>query len=361
MWLSRLQLSQVRNLHDLDLAPSPTFNIVHGPNASGKSSLFEAIHLLSCARSFRTRQLAQVLNHAAAQMTVTADVVTDNQGTVALGIAYDRDKGRPRLRAHGRPARKASELASILPLVTLHQESHRVFTEGPQYRREFLDWGLFHVEPTFLPVWQRYRRALKQRNSMLQQPSGDNPAIWDGDLADAAGVIDRLRRRYLDRLMPVFHVLGEMLEIHAPITTRYRPGWDNDKDFRELLAQSLRGDQAIGHTRIGPHRADVDFLIDGTPVQERLSRGQLKVLVYALNMAQTLSYRELTGNHPILLMDDLTAELDDRHATRLLDKIAASGLQVFISSSEPRLGEYLRGREHKLFHVEHGKLEEVLY
>lgn len=360
MRLARLQSSRVRNLADFDLRFSPALNIVHGANASGKSSLLEAIHILSCGKSFRTRQLANVLHHEAAAMTISAELETPANGRVPVGIEFERGRSRLRLRAQGRPVQRLSELASLLPLVTLHQESHRVFTEGPVYRRQLLDRGLFHVEPLFLPAWQRYRRALRQRNSMLQRGTDEHLQVWDTDLAETATLIDAQRRRYLDRLLPRFLELAGLLEIDDEISTRYEPGWDSETPYPARLQQALRGDRAAGFTRFGPHRADIAFLVDGAPLHERLSRGQIKVLVYALNLAQALSLDALTGHRPLLMLDDLTAELDERHARRLLDRIGEFDLQAIITSSEPRLARYLDDRERKMFHVEHGKLVEVL-
>lgn len=360
MRVTRLQLSQVRNLSDLDIRLSPTLNIIQGPNASGKSSLLEAIHILSCGKSFRTQRLASVLRHGADVMTISAELAMPAQGTLPIGLEFERGRSRTRLRAQGKPAQRVSELASLLPLVTLHQESHRVFTEGPAWRRQLLDRGLFHVEQTFLPTWQRYRRALRQRNSMLQQSESQRVQIWDPELIEAAALIDAQRRRYLEALLPAFIELAALLEVDATITAEYLPGWDVSTPYPELLRQALRGDRAARFTRFGPHRADIAFRVDGAPLHERLSRGQLKVMVYALNLAQALTLNARTDRQPLLLLDDLTAELDDRHSRRLLDKVSECSLQIIITSSETRLAEYLRGREYKMFHVEHGGLSEVL-
>jgi DNA replication and repair protein RecF len=359
MRLTRLQLSRVRNLEDLDIRFCPSLNIIEGANASGKSSLLEAIHILSCGKSFRTRQLVHVLRDDAPGMTISAEVATPEHGMVPIGIEYERGRSRIRLRAQGRPVHRLSELASLLPLVMLHQESHRVFTEGPQHRRQLLDRGLFHVEPLFLPAWQRYRRVLKQRNSTLQG-AGDRPQAWDPDLAESAGLIDSQRRRYLDCLQPLFIELADLLEIRDSITAHYQPGWDIGLTYADALRQALRGDLAAGFTRFGPHRAEIEFLIDGIPLHERLSRGQLKVLVYALNLAQALSLTALTGRQSLLMLDDLTAELDERHTRCLLDKIGEFDLQVFITGSGTQFSRYLEGRDYKMFHVEHGRLVEVL-
>lgn len=359
MRLLRLKASHLRNLQDLDLRPSTGITLFQGPNASGKSSLLEGIHVLSCGKSFRTQHLAQAIRHGEERMIVTGELSDVSAGTISIGIETERGQGRTRMRAGGRPIQKVSELAALMPVVAVHQESHRVFTEGPHYRRQFLDWGLFHVEQTFLPAWQRYRRAIKQRNVLLQH-SGAGAEAWDAELATSGTVIDRLRRRYLALFMPHFQQMTDLLQIPERIEAVYRPGWEEGAELAGVLKQAFQGDRAIGYTRYGPHRADIVFTRERRPAKEDLSRGQLKTLVCALYLAQAAAFTEATGRQVLLLMDDLTAELDERHSRRLLERIHNMDLQAFITSSEPRVAASLAGEGHKVFHVEHGGVTEVL-
>lgn len=360
MSLQRLKATQLRNLHDLDLRPAPGITVFQGENASGKTSLLEGIHILSCGKSFRTSQLGHVIRYGGERMVVSGEVGGAESGTITIGVELDRGgPGRIRMRAGGKPLHKASELAALIPVVSVHQDSPRVFTEGPQYRRQFLDWGLFHVEPTFLPVWQRYRRALKQRNALLQRHAAGVEA-WDPELIASGGEIDRLRRRYLERFMPYFQHMTDLLRIEDRIEATYLSGWDAEVELGPALRRSLPADRAIGYTRVGPHRADIAFRRGTAQVREDLSRGQIKILVCALHLAQAAAFSEATGRRVLLLVDDLTAELDDLHAGRLLERILAMGLQTFITSAEPRLQELLAGVRHKLFHVEHGVVREVI-
>lgn len=359
MILTRLWIRNLRNLLSLDLAPAAGINLVLGPNGSGKSSLLEAVHLLSCGRSFRTHHLAQLVNREASAMTLGADIATESSGNVTLGMEYERERGRWRMRLSGRPVQKLSEIAAYLPSIIIHQESHRIFTQGPEYRRAFLDWGLFHVEPQFLSTWQRYRRALRQRNSMLQQ-SGGRPQIWDAELVESGLVIDAQRRRYLQRFEPVFRALMPLLRIETTVTMRYRAGWGEETAFADQLTRSISGDRRAGYTRFGPHRADIDFTVDGVLVKERLSRGQTKVLVYALLLAQACVLAETTGRRGLIMMDDLAAELDSHHIGKLMERINALGFQSLITSSDPAFSEQWGTQVKKRFHVEHGVFKEVV-
>lgn len=360
MRLTRLRISRLRNLSDLDLAPSGGINLFQGPNASGKSSVLEAIHLLSCGKSFRTHLLANVLRYDAGDMVVSGEVEDErDEGATTLGIEFNRARGRCRIRAGGQPVRKASALAAVLPVITIHQESHRVFTEGPIYRRQFLDWGLFHVEHAFHPVWQRYRRALRQRNALLQQ-GGRGAEAWDAELEAGAAEMDRMRRAYLADWLPIFREMTALVHGEGTIEPEYRPGWDEGVDFRTAMKRSLAGDRALGYTRFGPHRADIVFTRGGSPVREDLSRGQLKSLVCALYLAQAEALARRSGRRALISIDDVTAELDERHSRRLVEKVWTLGLQAFVTTSEERIRGYLRDMEHKVFHVEHGGVREMV-
>lgn len=359
MSLARLKVKGLRNLRTLDLAPGPGLNVVLGENASGKSSLLEAIHLLSCGKSFRTHQLAHVVQRGMHDMLLSAEVFSEVSGVSTLGMEYDADRGGLRIKAGGRPVHKLSELAPYLPVVTIHQESPRVFTHGPDFRRSFLDWGVFHVEPLFVPAWQRYRRALRQRNTLLQR-SLPRPEVWDRELVESGLQIDACRRQYLRRFTPIFIELLPILRVDAAIGIEYRSGWDAGRELLEQLEKGLEGDKRLGYTRIGPHRADIEFMIQGTLVRERLSRGQMKVLVHALYLAQARALAEITGRHALIMMDDLAAELDGQHIDQLVGRVNALGFQSIITTSDPGFRHHVRDLPHKMFHVEHGVFTEVI-
>lgn len=358
MRLHRLRIDNVRNLKEIEMRPADEVNFIFGPNASGKSSLLEAMYILACGKSFRTHQLKHVLRHGTGSFTVSGQLSGEEGSSQTLGVEYNSATGRLRMKAGTRPLSKLAELAAHLPIVLLHQESHQVFTGGPQNRRQFLDWGLFHVEHRFMPAWQRYRRALKQRNRELQE-SRSYSGIWDQELIATAQEIDRLRRSHLALLQPVFQEFLSVVRFKGNLEALYWRGWPEAEEYSLVLGQSVSKDKVLGFTQHGPHRADLLFRLDGVAVRERLSRGQLKVLVYALFLAQASTYQQITGKRCVLMMDDLSAELDDGHIRALMGRITELGLQVFISSSEDRFSPLLPSAR-KVFHVEHGNLAEMV-
>lgn len=358
MKLLRLRASGLRNLDDLDLRPGPAITVFQGPNASGKTSLLEGIHVLSCGKSFRAAHLAKAVRYGQSRTLLTGELETP-AGTLSLGLEFDQDQARMRMRAGGKSVSRLSEFAAMMPVVAIHQESHRLFTAGPQYRRQFLDWNLFHVEQTFLPVWQRYRRALRQRNALLQT-GGRGLQAWDTELATSGQEIDRLRRRMLECFLPQFQRMTDLLGIARGIDLVYRAGWREGAALADVLRDGLPGDLALGYTRQGAHRADIEFRRGKALARDDLSRGQIKTLVCAAFMAQAMTFTEATGKKVILLVDDLTAELDDAHSRRLLDRIAELQLQTFITGAEERLLALSEGYPRKVFHVERGQIREVV-
>ena len=352
-------------------------NIIFGQNGSGKTSLLEAIHLLGLGRSFRSSRIAPLIHHDMDQALVFGEIEGAGGLGQSLGLTKTRS-GDQQLRLDKRPVAGRAELARVLPLQLLDAESFSLVDGGPKPRRQFMDWGVFHVKHPFMEHWSRAQRALKQRNSLLRgaaRGAGDGRmrgearpdlvtgglAAWDAELIQSALVVDELRRAYLDLLLPHLHrVLGRFPEL-PPIQLHYRRGWRHDCALEDALKASLPRDRELGFSQVGPHRATLDISIDGRPAVEVLSRGQQKLAVAALRLAQGACMAEQTGTRGVYLVDDLPAELDSRHRQTLCRLLDELGSQVFITSVDADVmeGAALRGvwsnqDEVRRFHVEQG-------
>lgn len=361
MRLQRLAIQDFRNLVDVGLEPAARVNLVIGPNASGKTSLLEAIHVLSCGKSFRTHKVGNTVRSGQDCFTISGQILGDDGDRTALGVGYCRSAGTLRMKAAGQALRRTSDLAARLPVVVIHQDSHFLFSAGPRFRRRFLDWGLFHVEHGFLDAWQRFMRALRQRNSALQQRASRRQAdIWIPELQETASYIHGLRERYLAEFLPLYQeYVTRLLGIRDGLGVRYQPGWPQDRSYQTALEQAWARDSAQGYTQYGPHRADVAFRIDGIPLHERVSRGQQKLLVIATYLAFTALYRRRTGRECLLMIDDVAAELDADRLRLTFDLLAELALQTFLSHTEG-LDQVLKDLPRKMFHVEQGTVKEVL-
>lgn len=361
MSLTHLEVFQVRNLREVHIQPSAQINLIFGENASGKTSLLEAIHLLSLGRSFRTPHIQHVIQHSQDLLRVTGRIQSTAFPQAMIPVGIERGRDHTQIRINGQNVSRISDLAAVLPVQVINPDVHKLLEQGPKYRRQFIDWGVFHVEQHFLQAWQNYHRILKQRNVALRKEhKPDNIRYWDKLLVDEGVQISRLREKYLEQLIPHLEEYCSRLLQLVP-TLHYQSGWSQEFSFAEALQRSFERDRQSGFTQVGPHRADLVIKHQNQPAQARFSRGQQKMLVSAMRLAQIAHLKQSGGQVPVLLVDDLPAELDTAHRAELLGLLMASGAQLFVTTTEAELLDTRPWSEVKMFHVEHGQIKEVVY
>jgi len=352
MELQELRGEGFRNLSVFSLNPGSGINVIYGDNGAGKTSVLEAVYFLARAKSFRAPRSEKVIQRGAPRCWVFG---RGERGSVAHRFGVQREPGRTRVRLNGEDVRSLSEWAAFWPVEVINSEAQRFVVDGPAVRRSFLNWGVFHVEHQYGYHWQRFRRALQQCNGALRSGDPRLAASWEGPVADAAEALDRGREAFSARLeQAVVGYFARWLPEHD-VSIRYRRGWRRDGSLLELFRQSR--DQAIrmGHLLQGPQRADLQLLSGGEEAQHRLSRGQQKVAVMALTLAKAQLIAEASGTEPILLVDDLPAELDEVRRKDVLGALEQVDAQVFVTCIEPQTIVGLDGTP-TWFHVEHGRL-----
>jgi DNA replication and repair protein RecF len=349
MALVRLEVDQFRCLERVELTLDSKYNLFVGQNASGKTSLLEALFLLGRGRSFRTRRLDRLVRLGQAGFRVVGWVEAGGHSTV-LGIGGSRTSTE--IRIGGEAAASAGDLAQHFPPQVVDPEVHKLLEEGPHRRRRFLDWGVFHVEPQFMDTWQRYHRSLKQRNAALK-PGLDAAAarVWEPELVAAGERLASMRLNYIAILAPVLADLGMQL-LGEHVTVALQPGWAGDESFAAALERSRDRDRRYGITHVGPHRADVSVRVAGHAARERVSRGQQKLLAAALTLSQLAIQEARTPGRSALLLDDPAAELDAANLAKLLDVVRQLPCQLFVTALQPDLPGL--GVPGAMFHVERG-------
>ncbi len=358
MRLGQLEVRNIRILAELECTPCEGLNVFFGANGSGKTSILEAIHLLGSGRSFRTHRLAELISTGQKWLRARGDIHSGDGAGASVGV----EKGPEGLRIHfaGEAIRSASELARQLPMVVIGPESQRLLTDGAALRRQLVDWALFHVEPGYLSVLQRYRRALRQRNAALRDGAGPTAlSAWDRELGEAGEALHDQRDRFLASVLPVYVETLEGL-IPMAVEIRYQAGWDRAMGLTEALDAGAATDRARGFTGIGPHRADLRFRIDGASAQQVLSRGEGKLFVVGLVLAQARFLRDLQGRRPLVLVDDLASELDEDSRRRFFGQLQALGAQSFVTTVSRDLVETAGQEGVRVFHVERGKPLEMV-
>ncbi|MET0378630.1 MAG: DNA replication/repair protein RecF [Spongiibacteraceae bacterium] len=358
MLLTRLQVRNIRNLKQASLNTLRPINVLFGVNGSGKTSLLEALHLLLAGRPFRGAQLRPVLSEGADECTVFTEI---NEDSTRHSLGMQRTKAdKPTIKLNGERLQTLSELVRIIPVQVLNAEAFSLLTGGPGERREFMDWGLFHVEPSFHPAWQQARRALLQRNALIRHGKIDRPQLllWSQEYARYGAQLDQLRHDYVGALAPLFRqVLSELNPaLVERVVLTYARGWPREQDLAQLLVEGVERDIQHGFTRLGPHRADLRVQVGGAGAADMLSRGQLKLTVASLRIAQARLLLERSGRHCLFLVDDLPAELDSQHRRQLCHSLEEIGAQIFVTCIEPGdLADCWQHGDHiAMFHVEHG-------
>jgi DNA replication and repair protein RecF len=360
MSIASLSIRGFRNLHTNELRFSPQLNLFVGENAAGKTSLLEALFVLARGRSFRTSRLDELIQSNQEDFQIVAQLHSSTGGQTPVGMR--RREGRLECRIDSRPIKRLSQLATLFPVQWLGGNLHTLIEDGPVYRRQFLDWGLFHVKPDYVSQWKRFHKLLKQRNAALRKNAACREVqAWDSELAGVGAKLDVYRRDYL------FHLLGAMqainsrfLTLKAPVSVSYRRGWSDGQSYLEQLETHLQRDRERGFTGLGPHRAELIFSVDNKPVSKQLSRGQQKVFITTLQLAQASLLYQQTGKSSLFLLDDLGSELDSNNQRIILDLLGGMNAQVFVTSiEEPPLPDCGEGQVRR-FHVKHGVVSEMV-
>lgn len=349
MSLAELRIENLRCIESAVLEFSPELNLIAGENGAGKTSILEAIFLLGRGRSFRTRSNERLIRYQQPRLTVFGK--SDDSPPQQAGIEIAADGGA-RARINGQNAQSLLELSGVLPVQAIDPEIHKLVDQGPERRRRWLDWLVFHVEPKFVMHWTRYNRALKQRNAALRTQATMIDA-WDAELVRSGEEITQARRRTVDRLIPrlmeTFQKFGGL-----DVTASFMSGWAAEVSLAESLRNHAERDRARGTTSSGPHRADVMLRRQQRVARETLSRGQQKLTAVAMIISQLQMLKAELNLRAVLLLDDPAAELDEKNLQRLFDELASLRCQMIATSLTPETALFQAPKA--TFHVEQGRV-----
>ncbi len=362
--IGELRITDFRNLRSVNIKPSPGINLIFGANGSGKTSLLEAISVLAHGRSFRTHKFRRLINDEEGEATVFALLKAGDE-EARIGVNRKRN-GDSQIRLNGQNVQSASLLAQQLPLLIMDAHSYQLLEGSARIRRQFFDWLVFHVKHEFRELWRAYAKCLKHRNSLLRhdkiRPADLKP--WDQEFVELSHKIEQLRLEVLEPFISAFHHTAQQFGFQqSDITLTYINGWKEGTASLEQLALSFERDHKQGFSSLGPHKSDIKIQLGTVPAVEKLSRGQQKVLISALYLAEARVKQEQKGSEVVFLLDDLPAELDEAHLKQLAGWLNELNAQLFITGvSAEKLKDLwpdFHKKEPAMFHVKHGEIQRV--
>lgn len=353
MWLRSLKLDNFRNYQAQELQWDQQINLLYGQNAQGKSNLLEAVCYLGLATSFRGAAEQELIRWGEDYFYISGQVVQDKGASLSLSAAANRRKQR-RWRVDGQPKQRLSDVVGLLHTVIFAPEDILLVKAGPEGRRRFLNQQLSQLDQNYCRLLIAYNRALRQRNAYLKQwdlqaeeeklaRQREELLLWDQQLVELGAPVALRRERTVKRLAEIAFDLhrslsgGEKLELiyeNSFLPRQEGEGLDLDqaKDaFRRELNRVARSEQQRGASLVGPHRDELTILIDGKPARSFGSQGQQRTAALSLKLAELELARELRGEYPVLLLDDVLSELDDSRRRAIME-LAVGKTQTFISA-----------------------------
>ena len=352
MAVREFRAQNFRCLERAEVEFDPRYNLIYGANASGKTSLLEALAYLGRGKSFRGAPVTSLIRHGEREFLLFAKV---DRGEQLSSVGVRNSREGLEVRVDGDAAGGSASLAAALPLQIIDPDIHNLVSGGPEERRRYLDWIAFHVEHDYLELWRRFRRALRQRNAALKAgEDASGLSGWNAEFVDLGVRVDEARRRVLETSTESLEKQGHAL-LGSTVRFEYLPGWDSQRSLEGTLEDNAARDRQQGSTQAGPHKADLRLIYDERQARRLVSRGQQKLLACAMILAAAETAQAERAQALLLLLDDPAAELDDESLRRFMDRVIALECQVIATSLEPDALQFPHAPA--VFHVEHGELE----
>ncbi len=363
MFLEKIKLENFRNYSDCETDFHEKINIITGDNAQGKTNLLESIYFSSFIRSFRTSSDKDMIGFGKDYCRVCSSF-SKNGDTDLVEVALARD-GRKTAKVNGVKTERLRDVVADYYVVVFSPEDMKIVKEEPERRRNFLDREICQMSLSYFESLALYKKILLQRNTYLKEEAPDDALldIWDESLAKEGARIIRKRKDFVDKLA----VISE--SIHRGITDgsevpeiKYDPNveWtedekDQEASFRNILFENRKRDILQGNTSKGPHKDDLDILIDGVSTRKYGSQGQQRTAALSLKLAEIELIKEEKGEYPILLLDDVLSELDEKRQRYLVDHL--ENTQLFITAAEvpDEIIKYFP--ENKKLEIEKGRIK----
>lgn len=336
--LEKLTISGLRNIERMELEPAPRFNVIAGDNGQGKTSILEAIYYLATSRSFRAEKLGEVRREGSELAVVTAVVCEGEQRHTQRAAIRGSTRA---LAIDGKRPQSMGQYATRTPVVVFHPGDMAITTGAPSLRRTLLDRIALYAEPSSANYRQRYQRATRERQVCLERGQMKAPELdaYEAIMASAGSEIEGMRRRASERLADALGpAFSQMAAPELALSIAYlRGGSEDAAEFQSELRARRSQDARRRTASYGPQRADLDLIVDGRSARRHASQGQQRVLSLAIKLAELDCVRQTRGVHPVLLLDEVSSELDPTRTGAVFDLLRQAENQVFVTTTRPEL------------------------
>lgn len=357
MRIARVDCRSFRCLAGVSFAPEPGINLIRGANAQGKTSLLEAIRFAATTKSHRTSRDEELCRHGDASFFVRVSALrSDREAVVEAGWS----QGAKRFRVNGVAQVRLSDILGKLNVVLFCPEDVELVHGAASARRQFLDMEISQVNSAYLAALQQYRQALRQRNELLKQPQPEAAQldVWEAQLAAHGRALMDERDRYVRELSELASSAYQRIAGGELFSVAYAPDVPEPGQIATALFRARETDIKRRATERGPHRDDLTLLVSERPARQFSSQGQQKSAALALKLAELELVRARTGEYPVLMLDEVLAELDEDRARRLFAAIPAD-VQCLVTTTEleHRPGRF--GTTWTNYRIERGILEKI--
>ena len=356
MYIKEVYLKNFRNYREQTIELNENANVFYGLNAQGKTNILEALYFSALGRSFRTFKENELIkfNHDYSNIIITY-IKNDRENKIEINL----NKGNKKIiKINGVKINKSSEIVGNINLVIFSPDDITILKQGPALRRKFLDVLISQLKPKYLFELLEYNKILDNRNACLKARNIDTLDIWNEQLASKMEIIHKYRKEYIDKLQ------NKLITIHPELTNNqeeikiiYKTNFTNKEEFIELLKRNEQNDLFKGFTNEGAHREDFEILINDKSLNMYGSQGQHRTAILSLKIAELNIIKEEIRENPILLLDDVTSELDEQRVMSIFDVV--KDYQVLITCTD--LAQILKydclTKNIKMFNINSGHIE----
>lgn len=350
MFIENIKIENFRNIENLYIDNFKKINFFIGNNAEGKTNIVESIYFSSFLKSFRTSRISDLIKDGYLKSTININII-DNKVNNNIYVQFDNKIKNLKVNS------KKPDNYKYINVIIFHPEETNYVTSYPMYRRNLIDRSIFYTDYNYINIYKKYFRCLSQRNSYLKNEKNFKD-IWLEQLIYYGSIIIRKRLSYIDKINKYFSGDNFKKINLEKYFIKYSKNYDDFSSIEAFLneefSKKLNREKLLGYTLVGPHKDDINFLLNGRPAEAFASQGQKRSLIISFKTAQILDYKAVQGHYPVLILDDMTSELDNNRKNILLENLLENSGQVFITSTDFKTIN--SSEQTKVFRVNNGEI-----